>query len=195
MLTASELRPGVALRIEGTLYKVLAAEYHAGGGKMGGVTHAKLRNLETGTLREWRFRADETVAEIEPERQLLQYLYSDEAMGYFMHPRTFEQIAIERARLGRASEYLREGMSVAVEFYEGRPVALDFPAIVEMRVADTAPPSHVQGTMNVWKEARLENGLLIRVPPFLAPGEMVRVQVETGEYVERAKQERARTHP
>jgi elongation factor P len=79
---------------------------------------------------------------------------------------------------------------VPVEFYEGRPVSIDFPAIVEVRVADTAPAIHAQGTMNVWKEARLENGLVIQVPPFIAPGETIRVQVETGAYLERAKAEK-----
>jgi elongation factor P len=190
MLSASEIRAGVAIRIEGTLYKVLAADYHAGGGKMGGVTHVKLLNLDTGTLREWRFHAGETVAEVTPERQVMQFLYSDPEAGYFMHPQTFEQVGIESPRLGKAASFLHEGMMVPVEFYEGRPVSIDFPAIVEVRVADTAPAIHAQGTMNVWKEARLENGLVIQVPPFIAPGETIRVQVETGAYLERAKAEK-----
>jgi elongation factor P len=187
MRSASELRAGMAVRLEGTLYKVLAADYHAGGGKMGGVTHAKLRNLETGTMREWRFRTDEVVEEIEPERRTMQFLYRDERVSYFMHPQTFEQVEIENQRLGRAAGFLREGMSVPLEFFEDRPVAISFPDIVEARVADTAPPVHGQGITNVWKEARLDNGQTVMVPPFIAPGEMIRVQVETAGYIERAK--------
>jgi elongation factor P len=190
MMPASELRPGMAVRLEGTLYKVIAADYHAGGGKMGGVTHAKLRNLATGTMREWRFRSDETVSEVEPERQVMQYLYSDEGTSYFMHPQTFDQVGIEKQRLGRAASYLKEGMAVPVEFFDGRPVSIEFPAVVEVRVEETAPPAHGQGITNVWKEARLENGLKSMVPPFIAPGEMVRVEVETGSYIERAKAEK-----
>jgi elongation factor P len=187
MLNASELRPGVALRLEGTLYKVTAAEYHMGGGKMGGVAHVKLLNLETGTTREWRFHASETVAEIAPEHQTMQFLYADDRAGYFMHPQTFEQVGIEKPRLGAALRFLHEGMSVAVEFFEGRPTAIVFPPIVEARVADTAPPIHAQGQMNVWKEARLDNGVRVQVPPFIAPGETIRVEVESGRYIERAK--------
>lgn len=190
MLTASELRPGMALRLEGTLYKVLDATYHSGQGKMGGVTHAKLRNLDTGTVREWRFRADELLEDVVPERQNLQFLYRDERLSYFMHPETFEQVEVENARIGRAVEFLQEQMMVPVEFVDGRPVSIVFPDIVEVKVTDTAPPVHAQGATNVWKEARLENGLTLMVPPFIAPGETIRVDVERLAYVERARAEK-----
>lgn len=187
MLTGSELRAGMAVRIEGVLYRVTDATYHAGQGKMGGVMHAKLRNLETGTMRDRRFRADETVDEIVPERTNLQFLYKDDQLACFMHPETFEHVEIEVARLGRAASYLFEEMTVPVEFVGGRPIGIVFPDIVEARVAETAPAVHAQGGSNVWKDARLENGLSIQVPPFIAPGETIRVDVERGAYVERAK--------
>jgi elongation factor P len=190
MIPASELRPGTAVRVEGTLYKVLAADYHAGSGKMGGVTHARLRNLETGTQTERRFRADEMLATIEPERRAMQYLYGDGGKSVFMHPETFEQVEIENERLGQALAFLQEGMTLPVEFVEDRPVAVTFPDIVEVRVAETAPPLHGQGASNVWKEARLENGLTVMVPPFIAPGESIRLQVESVTYLERAKGEK-----
>ena len=187
MLTASELRVGIAVRVEGTLYRVVGAEYHGGQGKMGGVMHARLRNLDTGTLREWRFRSDETVDEVRPERQNLQFLYRDGDVGYFMHPETFEQVALESRVLGRAAVFLVEEMVVPVEFLDDRPVGIVFPDIVDVKVADTAPPAHTQGGSNVWKDARLENGLTLQVPPFIGPGDLIRVDVEGGTYVERAK--------
>lgn len=187
MLTASELRAGMALRIEGRLYKVVGADYHAGQGKMGGVAHAKLRNVDTGTMRERRFRADEMVEEIVPVRQNMQFLYKDADLSHFMHPDTFEQIPIENARLGRAALFLTEGMLVPVEFVDAQPIGIVFPDIVEMKVAHTAPAVHAQGATNVWKPATLENGVGVMVPPFIAPGELIRVDVEQGTYVERAK--------
>lgn len=190
MLSASELRPGMAVRLEGALYKVIAAEYHLGGGKMGGVTHAKLRNLTTGAAREWRFRGEEPVDLVELERRPMQFLYQDADSSYFMHPQTFEQVGIENDRLGAATRFLREGASVTVEFFDGAPTSVLFPESVEVRVAETTPPIHAIGTTNVWKEARLENGLVIQVPPFIAPGEMIRVRVEPAAYLERAKGER-----
>ncbi len=187
MLTASELRPGMALRIDGTLYKVTDAEYHGGQGKMGGVAHAKLRNLETGTLREWRFRSGEIVEEVQPERQNMQFLYKDDQASYFMHPDTFDQVPVDNEKLGRAAQFLDEGMVVPVEFIDGNPIGIVFPDIVEIKVTDTAPAVHSQGVTNVWKQAVLANGLAISVPPFISTGEMIRVEVERGVYVERAK--------
>jgi elongation factor P len=187
MVQASDLRPGGAVRLEGGLYKVIAAEYRGGGGKMGGVAHAKLLNLATGTVRERRFRGDELLETVTPERQNMQYLYADGDVGYFMHPETFEQVSVEKARLGRAAAYLQEGTVVPVEFYDGEPTGIVFPDTVEVRIADTAPPQHTQGLDNVRKEATLENGMRILVPPFIGPGETIRVEVDTGAYMERAK--------
>jgi len=187
MLPASELRPGIVVRLEGVLYKVLSSETHGVGGKMGAVTHAKLRNVETGTMREWRFRADEMVTTLEPERQSMQFLYTDAGAAHFMNPETFEQVEIDLARLGRRAAFLTDGITLPVEFIEGEAVGVTFPDVVELRVAETAPPVHSQGADNVRKEARLENGLTLMVPQFIAPGEVVRVDVESGAYIERAK--------
>jgi elongation factor P len=190
MRQASELRPGQAIRFEGVLYRVTAADYHGGSGKMGGVMHAKLRNLDTGAVREQRFRSDESLEDIAPERQALQFLYRDADLCYFMHPETFEQVEIGATRIGAPVDYLREGQAVSVEFVEGQATGIVFPDVVDARVAETAPPSHAAGGDNVWKDARLDNGVHVRVPPFIAPGETIRVDVQTATYVERAKAER-----
>lgn len=187
MLSASELRPGAAVRIAGTLYRIIEASYHGGQGKMGGVVHAKLRNLQTGTMREWRFRSDEVVDEITPDRQTLQFLYSDERLTYFMHPETFEQVAIDTTMLGRAARFLTEEMTVPIEFVDGQPIGVILPDVVEARIVETAAPVHAQGATNVWKDATLENGLTLLVPPFIAPGETIRVDVQRCAYLERAK--------
>lgn len=190
MVAASELRSGMAIRVGGELYKVLSATYHAGGGQMGGVTHAKLRNLHTGAVRELRFRADETLEDVQLERRPMQVLYRDEEATHLMDTETFEQVSIENQRLGPAAAYLMEGGTVPVEFSEGRAVGVVFPDVVEVQVVETAPPTRSVGTENVWKEARLDNGLVIQVPPFIAPGEWIRVEVATGTYVERAKRKK-----
>lgn len=186
MLTGSALRGGMALRLEGEIYKVVAATYHAGGGKMGGVTHARLRSLRTGTLREWRFRADEVVDQVELEKVSLQFLYRDGGLTYFMNPETFEQVAVENERLGSAGAFLEEGPLLAVEFFEGQALGVAVPEVVEATVVETAPAARSHGSDNVWKEARLDNGLTIMVPPFIAVGERIRVDVQATRYIERA---------
>jgi elongation factor P len=182
----------MAIRLEGETYKVIAADCHGGGGKMGGVTHAKLRNARTGAAREWRFRADEPIEEADLERQPMQFLYADDGLLYFMDPESCEQIAVEAESLGKAAAFLAAGMVVPLEFSAGRPIGMVFPDVVEARVAETAPPAHAQGTDNVWKRARLENGVEVMVPPFIAPGELIRVEIEAARYVDRAKGERRR---
>lgn len=186
-MEASELRPGMAVRLEGDLYKVITASFHAGGGQLTGVTHVKLRNMRTGAVREWRFKPDERVEDVVLARRTMQFLYRDADLCHFMDLETYEQIAIDAARLGRSAAFLVEGMALPVEFSDGQPVGVVFPDIVELRVADTAPPTRAVGTESVWKEARLDNGMTIMVPPFVAPGEVVRIDVETATYIERAK--------
>ncbi|HSL23505.1 MAG TPA: elongation factor P [Vicinamibacterales bacterium] len=186
MLPASDLRVGLAIRIDGSLYRITELTHHAGQGKMGGFTHAKLRHVESGTAREWRFRSDEPVEDVIPERRNLQFLYKDERLSHFMHPDTFEQVEIENTRLGRAGVFLVEAMIVSVEFVDGRPVGVVMPDVVELKVADTASPARSHGGTNVWKQARLENGMTIMVPPFIASGEAIRVDVDRATYIERA---------
>lgn len=190
MRVGSELRPRMAIRVDGTLYRVIAAEYHGGQGKMGGVTHAKLCDLRTGAVRERRFRAEEPVEELQPERQSMQFLYADGPVSYFMNPETFEQVPIDTARLGKAAAWLKEETVVPVEIFEGESLGIVFSEIAEARVAETAAPYHSPGTDNVWKEATLDNGVKVMVPPFIIQGETIRVEVETGKYVERAKARR-----
>jgi elongation factor P len=153
---------------------------------MGGVMHARLRNLATGTMTERNFRTDETVEEIAVERQELQFLYQDGPIAVFMSPSTFDQVEVETAVLGKAGPFLADGMMIPLEFADGHAIGIVFPEIVELKVVETAPPAHAQGT-SVWKDAKLENGVTLQVPPFIAPGEIIRVHVQRGEYVERAK--------
>ena len=103
MRTGSELRSRMILRVDGALCRVLSADYHGGQGKMGGVMHAKLQDLRTGKERERRFRAEETVEDVQPEKQSLQFLYSDGAVSTFMNPQSYEQVAIDTARLGKTA--------------------------------------------------------------------------------------------
>jgi elongation factor P len=187
MRTGSELRSRMILRVDGALCRVVAADYHGGQGKMGGVMHAKLQDLHTGKERERRFRAEETVEDVQPEKQSLQFLYSEGTVSTFMNPQTYEQVAIDTARLGKAAAWLTGETVVPVEFVDSEPLGIVFPESAEGRVAETAAPYHTPGTDNVWKEAKLDNGVKVMVPPFIDVGETIRVDVESGRYVERAK--------
>ena len=192
MVIASELREGMIIRIEGQVYKVLEVEARAGAAKMSGVVKTKLLNVRSGRLWEPHFRLQEKLEDLELERHMMEFLYSEGGACNFMRPDTYEQIEVSGAILGPGEKFLQPGMELPVEFFAGEPISIVFPDIVEARVADTAPPSHSQQD-SAWKEATLENGLAVRVPLFIAPGEMVRVEVKTGRYVERARAERKRS--
>jgi elongation factor P len=191
MVIASELEAGMVIRVEGQIYKVLEVEAKAGAAKLGGVVKTQLRNVETGRMWEPHFRPMERLEDLELERQTMEYLFGDAEMCTLMNAENFEQIEVPRATLGPAEKFLQPGMQLLVEFFEGRPISAVFPDIVEARVARTAPPLHAQQD-STWKEATLDNGLEIRVPLFVAPGETVRIDTRTGRYVERVRAERKR---
>ena len=186
MVLASQLRSGMAIRYERHIYKVLSSDYHPGQGKMGGVTHARLRNLTTNSLWEHSFRAELKLEEVPVEKQSLSFLYSDTDQFYFMNPESFEQIGIAAGVVGEQSKFLLPEMTLPVEFIEGQPVSIVFPDIIEVAVATTAPPAHGQQD-NTWKTARLENGINVMVPQFIKTGDVIRLDTATLKYVDRAK--------
>ena len=188
MVDASDLRGGMIIRIEGQIYKILEVASKAGAAKMGGVVKTKLINLKTGRVWEPHFRPQERLEDLELERRMMQYLYTEGDTCTFMRPDTFEQIAISGSVLGIGKEFLQPGMEMPVEFFEGEPISVVVPDVTEVRVATTSPPTHSQQD-SAWKEATLENGLSIRVPLFIAPGDIVRIDVRTGRYIERARAE------
>lgn len=186
MVYASQLRSGMAIRYEGQVFKVLVANYHPGQGKMGGVTHARFRNLSTGTLWEQSFRADLKLEDLPIEKKSMEYLYSDADQCHFMNPQTYDQISIPLSLIGRQVRFLKVEMQLPVEFVEGQPVSIDFPDVVDLHVVETAPPAHQQQDSTM-KSAKLENGVEILVPQFIKVGDTVRVDVEDLKYIERMK--------
>jgi len=188
MIIASELRSGTVIRVEGEIYKVLEVEAKAGAAKMGGVVKTKLSNVRSGRLWEPHFRPQERLEDLELERHMMEFIFTEGDSCTFMNPDTYEQIEIPGAVLGLGQKFLQSGMELPVEFFNGEPISVVFPDVAEVRVSDTAPPAHSQQD-SAWKEAKLENGISVRVPLFIGPGELVRVEVKTGRYVERARAE------
>ena len=186
MVLASQLRAGMAIVFEGQSYRVVAAEYHPGQGKMGGQTHARLQNLDTHTFRELSLRSELKLADLPVERQPLEFLYSEAGHCCFMNPENYEQTEIPRAVIGPRDAFLEPGMRLGVEFVDGRPVHVLFPDVLEVKIADTAPAIHQQTDAN-FKPARLANGVEVLVPQFIKAGDSIRLNLETMQYMDRAK--------
>jgi elongation factor P len=115
MVLASQMRAGMAIFLENQTYRVVAAEYHPGQGQMGGVMHARLENVDTGTFREHSFRAELRLPALAVERQALEFLYADGGQCYFMNPKSYEQIEISSTLVGSRAAFLEPGMQLAVE--------------------------------------------------------------------------------
>ncbi len=187
MIPATGLHAGVAIRVDGTIYKVLAAEAHAGQGKLGGFVHARLLRLDTGSQTERRFRLDEKVEALDLAKRALEYSYEAGDEYCFMDPASYEQVALPRGLVGDGAVFLKEGARFFVELLGDQPVALILPEFVELRVVSTATPMHASETSTL-KRATLENGIEILVPLFIKEGEVIRVAVEGRKYVERVRE-------
>ena len=186
MVSASQLRPGMAILYQGQRYKVVAADYHPGQGKMGGAAHTRLHNLDTGTFWEHSFRAEMKLDTIPLEKQALEFSYADGEHYCFIDPLTYDQIEIHQSLVGPQSALLTPGLKVSVEFIERQPISVIFPDNMEVRVIDTAPPVHQQQD-NTLKPAAVENGLQIMVPQFVKTGDSIRIDVATLKYMDRAR--------
>ncbi|MFZ1052261.1 MAG: elongation factor P [Candidatus Sulfotelmatobacter sp.] len=192
MVIASDLKEGTVIRIDRRIYRVLDVESKPGTAKLGGVVKTKLSDVRNGRMWEPHFRPQERLEELELERRTMEFLFSAGDTCTFMNPDTFEQVEVPTAIFGPAAQFLQPGIELPVEFFAEEPISVVFPAIAEARVQRTAPAAHSQQD-SAWKQATLENGLSIQVPLFIGPGEVVRVEVKTGRYVERAHTERKRS--
>jgi len=186
MPLASELRPGVTVRLEGDLFRVVEAVRHIGSAQQKGLVYLKMRNLRTGALVERRLRPDDEVQEVDLERRTMEYLYTDGEAFYFMDLESYDQVAIPAAMIGDLEVFLQPNQRVPVDFYQGQPVAVVFPETVDLRVVSTAPAIRDKES-HVYKPAVLENGLEVLVPQFIGEGDIVRINVYTREYVDRVE--------
>ncbi|MDH3583161.1 MAG: elongation factor P [Phycisphaerae bacterium] len=183
-MKGNDIRPGVALNMDGTLYVVTQAE-HVKPGKGPAYVQLKIKSVASGAVTEKRLRAVEEVDQAILDRRDMQYLYSDSTGHVFMDNETYDQLAMPADLIGDAMLYLKANSEVTVLTYESNPISLDLPKSVELEVKETAPQPRGATATNQLKEATLETGLKTRVPPFIENGEVVRVSTEDGSYLSR----------
>ncbi|MEO0216153.1 MAG: elongation factor P [candidate division WOR-3 bacterium] len=186
MVSASELKTGMTIKLNNELFKVIATELKMGTAKFGSMVHVKLKNLKTQTLTEQRFHPDDRLDDVMVETIPMEFIYQDRDSYCFMHPETYDQILIDRQKLGEFSKFLTAGLKLKIEFYEGKPIDIIIPKTVDMRVESTG--EGLKGEFDAaYKSATLENGMEVLVPQFIKPGDIVRIDVETKKYLERVK--------
>jgi elongation factor P len=185
-IKATDIRRGMVINMEGTMFVVHDFHHHTPG-NLRAMVQAKLKNLSSGSLVDFRFRAADQVEVPYVESKEFEYLYSSGDEHVFMDTETYDQLHFDPDMLGTAMQYLLPNTRVQVKYIDGKAVSIDVPATADLTVTETPPAIKGATATNQYKEAVLETGVKVMVPPFIDPGEMVRVDTRTGEYMERVK--------
>jgi elongation factor P len=186
-ISATNIRRGMAIMYDGEPCRVIEFHHHTPG-NLRAMVHAKLRKLRSNTTVEHRFRAVDQIHVAELATHELEFLYRAGPTRFtFMNLENYEQFELDAEALGDAAPWVTEGMRIIAEFYEGRPVAVDLPSSLTFEIVETAPVMRGATKTASTKPARLSNGVTINIPEFIGTGERVRVNPNTGEYLDRAK--------
>ena len=185
MLNFNEIKTGRVIKVNGEPFIIIKTDHHKMG-RGGAVLKIKCRNLINGNILERTYQGAEKAEEAETETKKANFMYKDKEEAYFMDNGSFEQFNLPLEEIGESAQFLKEGVDVDVLYFESRPVSVSLPIKMEFKVT-SAPPS-VKGNSagNVNKQVEIETGALINVPVFINEGDILRINTDTGEYVERA---------
>ena len=182
MIKATQIRVGNILKIEGALYRVLKV-HHITPGKGNAQIQSDVRNLKTGIKHNMRFASTESVEQIELDAKDINFLYQDGETYHFMDPKTFEQFELDKTFLEDLLPYLKPDLKIMLLSHDGANLSYNLPNRVSLTVEECDPPS--KGIPNSQKDAKMENGFVFKVPLFIKPGDLVVIDTETGDYVEK----------
>jgi elongation factor P len=184
-MQASALRPGMVIKWNNDLYSIFNM-VHRTPGNLRAFVQVRMRNLRNGSMTDNRFSSTEQVERAILDEQAMEYLYDDGENYTFMNIETYEQVELKGELLGDAVNYLIPNIKVHVEFYEGKPMSVELPPTVDLKVLETEPGLKGATVSNVTKPAKTESGLVVQVPAFITEGETIRVNTSDGSYLERA---------
>jgi elongation factor P len=184
-VTTNDLRNGMTLALAEGLFSVVEFQ-HVKPGKGGAFVRTKLKNVRTGAVLERTFRADERVEQAIVQKREMQYLYNDGEDYVFMDTTSYDQLHVPRETLGETANFLKEGDNAVLQLYENEIVGVELPAAVELKVTQTEPGVQGDRVSGARKPATLETGLVLQVPLFVNPGERIKVDTRTGQYITRA---------
>ena len=186
MLNATDLKNGAVFKEDNQIFQVVNYE-HIKMGRGSGTIKVKVRNLKTGSTTEKSFITGARVQEANVEKKKAQFLYRDGETFNFMYPTSFEQFPLSDSVVGEQAKFLKDGLEVTLIVSEGEGLGLELPNSLVYEISDTGPGERGNTVSNVFKDATLDNGLIIKVPMFAKIGEKIKVDTRTGQYVERVK--------
>ncbi|MFO7259862.1 MAG: elongation factor P [bacterium] len=183
-IPATQIRRGTVVVMNGDPCRVIDFHHHTPG-NLRAFVQTKLRNLRTGQLFEHRFRAADQIETAALETHELQYLYNDGLHYHFMNQANYDMLVLDEETLGDAAQWLTPELVLLAEFYNGRPIGVQLPSSLELRVVETEPGVRGDTKTAVMKPAKLENGVTIQVPAFINEGDVVKVDPSEGKYLGR----------
>jgi elongation factor P len=183
-ISVNDLKNGITLELDNGLFQVVEFQ-HVKPGKGGAFVRTKIRNVKTGAVIDKTFNAGIKVEQAIVDRQDMQFLYKDGADYVFMNTSTYDQMNVSSASLGEAADYLTEQMVAQIAQYQGEIIGVEIPASVELTIAQTEPGVQGDRVSGARKPATLETGKVLQVPLFVEPGDKVKVDTRTGDYITR----------
>lgn len=186
MIDATQIRKGMVILLDGVLYRVMEMQLITPG-RWKAMVQTKLRNILTGTQTEHRFRSEERVEQAILEEVEMEYLYQDGDNYVFMNLETFDQVPMPAEAVGDGAKYMLPNTVIKVEMYEGKPVGIDLPTSIDLKVVSTEPRVKGATQTAMYKPAVLETGAVIQVPEFIKEGDVIKVDTREDKYLERTK--------
>lgn len=184
MIDVNELRSGVTFELDGNLYKVLEYSHHKPGrGKA--TIRTKIRDLRSGAVMEKSFLSGDRVQDIRLDYHMVQFLYQDGDLYYFMDTETYEQPAVSGSLLDDVVNYITEGLEVKLTFYQGEALEIELPTTVDLLVEEAEMAVKGDTATGANKTVTTQTGLKVQVPLFVASGDTIRVDTRSGNYVTR----------
>ena len=184
MLNFNEIKTGKVIKIGNDPYVIIKTDHHKMG-RGGAVLKTKCRNLINGNILEQTFQGSEKAEEAATETKKANFLYKDKNEAIFMDNNSYEQFGLALTELGESAKFLKEGTDVDVLYFESKPVSISLPIKMEFKVISAPPSIKGNSAGNINKQVEIETGAQISVPIFVNEGDVIRVNTETGEYVER----------
>ncbi len=185
-MKANDLRPGMAVTIDGKLFICTQAK-HVTPGNLRAFVQAKLKCIADGITIEKRLRSTEELEQAFLDRREMEYLYSDNTGYVLMDSKTYDQVTVSGDIIGELIQYFRPNTILTALLNKDNIVTIELPKAVELKVTETAPAPRGATVTNQMKDAVLETGLRVRVPPFITAGEVVKISTDDGSYIARAK--------
>lgn len=184
MISSNDFRNGVTIVIDGQLWTVIEF-LHVKPGKGSAFVRTRLKNVKTGATVERTFRAGEKLERAIVDNREMQMLYNDADGFHFMDSETYENVTIQRDLIGDPADFLKDGMKVNVQIYDGNPIGVEMAAHVELVVTETDPGFKGDTATGTTKPAKLETGATVQVPLFVNPGDTIRIDTRDRRYIGR----------